>query len=168
MVFLHYLSGQIFYHTLWFSITVTWVFIQTAEFTRLPLPCGFCKYCLLYLERSSSPVIASFNFLKVSNIILQRRLSGYSQQSRDSVKLCLTTHYYRCIVLVCWKKIGYGIGMSHWGTWTIGQKGPSVGHRKLYPVFCDNLWEKRIWERMAMYICMTGSLCCIAEIITAL
>ena len=36
------------------------------------------------------------------------------------------------------------------------------------PVFCDNLYGKRFWVRMDMYVCVTGSLCCSAEMITTL
>lgn len=45
--------------SLLFSTTFTWVFIMVSEFTVLLLLWGFCKYCLLYLERSSCPLIAS-------------------------------------------------------------------------------------------------------------
>ena len=50
----------------------------------------------------------------------------------------------------------------------IGQWGPAVQHRELYPLFCDNLCGNRIWKKMNMCICMTESLCCTAEIITNL
>ena len=41
-------------------------------------------------------------------------------------------------------------------------------HRAIYPEFCDYLWGKRIWERMDMCMCVAGSLCCTAAIITTL
>ena len=30
-------------------------------------------------------------------------------------------------------------------------------------IFCDNLYEKRIWKRMNICICITESLCCTSE-----
>ena len=50
-----------------------------------------------------------------------------------------------------------------------GQWRPAEEHREVYPVFCNNLWGKeseREW--ICVYVYMTGSLCCIAEIIRAL
>ena len=49
-----------------------------------------------------------------------------------------------------------------------GQQGPAVEHRDLYSTFCDNLYVKRTWKRMDMYICVNESLCRTAEIITTL
>ena len=43
------------------------------------------------------------------------------------------------------------------------QWGPTVYHRELYPVSCVKTWWKIVWEKR-MDICMTGSLCCTAEI----
>ena len=37
------------------------------------------------------------------------------------------------------------------------QKGPTVQHKELYPKFCNNLYEKRIWKRMD--VCIAASLC---------
>ena len=51
---------------------------------------------------------------------------------------------------------------------TTGQQGPAVQHRELYPEFCDNLCGKRIQKGMDMCVYITDSLCCTAEIITAL
>ena len=34
----------------------------------------------------------------------------------------------------------------------IGQPGPAVQHRELYPVFCDNLCGKRIREWICIYV----------------
>lgn len=34
----------------------------------------------------------------------------------------------------------------------IGQRGPAVGHRECYPVFCDPLCGKRIWKRMDVHM----------------
>ena len=42
---------------------------------------------------------------------------------------------------------------------------PTVQHRELYPLG-KNMMEDRMRKRM--YICMTGSLCCTAEIDTTL
>ena len=41
-----------------------------------------------------------------------------------------------------------------------GQQGPAVEHRELYPVFCDDLCGKRIWERMEVCTCITEKHCC--------
>ena len=66
-----------------------------------------------------------------------------------------------------------GPGVSDWNMHNevygmVGEWGPAVQHRVLYPAFCDNLCGKRIWERMDTCVCMTGSLYCIAEIIKTL
>ena len=65
-----------------------------------------------------------------------------------------------------------GLGVWDWHMHTevygmTGQQGPAVEHRELYPVSCDKLCGKRIFER---WICvrMTRSLDCTAEIITTL
>ena len=54
---------------------------------------------------------------------------------------------------------------THLSIWNemIGQQGPAVEHRELYPVFCGHLCGKRIRKRMD--VC-TESLCCPAEMIT--
>ena len=63
---------------------------------------------------------------------------------------------------------GFGIWYIHAEVnGIIGPRGPPVQHRELYPVFCDNLYGKRIRVN-GMGIFMTGSLCCTAEIITVL
>ena len=49
-----------------------------------------------------------------------------------------------------------------------GQQGPAVQHRELSPIFFDNIYKKRILNRMGMCICITESFCCTAEIITEL
>ena len=41
-------------------------------------------------------------------------------------------------------------------------------HRELYPIFCDNLYGKRIWKGMDVYICIIRSLYYTAEIVTTL
>ena len=46
------------------------------------------------------------------------------------------------------------------------QEGPTVQHRELYSVFCDNLYEKRILKRLSIRI--TESLCCTPETNTTL
>ena len=66
-----------------------------------------------------------------------------------------------------------GVGVWHWHAHTevygmIGQWGPAVQHRELYPVFSDNLRGKRIYKRMDMCICMAESFRCTADIITIL
>ena len=40
--------------------------------------------------------------------------------------------------------------------------------RKIYSIFCKNLYEKEIWKRMDICICITNLLCCIPEINTTL
>ena len=61
-----------------------------------------------------------------------------------------------------------GLGVWDWRMHTeeygmTGQRAPAGQHRDLYPVFCDNLCGKRIWN-----VCTfaTESLHCVAEIIT--
>ena len=66
-----------------------------------------------------------------------------------------------------------GLGIQGWHMHTvvygiIGQWGPAVQYREFYPIFCDSVYGKRIQKRMDMYTCTTESLCCTAEIITAL
>ena len=46
------------------------------------------------------------------------------------------------------------------GTWCIAQE--------LYPIFCDSPYGKIIWKGVDVCICITESLCCIAEVITTL
>ena len=51
----------------------------------------------------------------------------------------------------------YGQGNWDWHIHTevyrmIGQQGPAVQHRELYPVFCDNLCGKRISAREWIYV----------------
>ena len=48
------------------------------------------------------------------------------------------------------------------------QQRPTVQHKKFYPIFWDNLYEKRILERMNVYVCVTESLCCTPETNTTL
>ena len=48
------------------------------------------------------------------------------------------------------------------------QQSPTILHRELYPVSWDRPWWKTVWEKECIYICMTGSLCCTAEIDTIL
>ena len=48
---------------------------------------------------------------------------------------------------------------------TIGQQGPAVKYKELYPIFYDNLYGNRILKRIDVFICITESLCCTAEII---
>ena len=63
----------------------------------------------------------------------------------------------------------FGIGLcTLWYMEWLASGGPAVEHRELYPIFCDNLYEKRIWKRIDMGICITESLCCTAEMITTL
>ena len=33
-------------------------------------------------------------------------------------------------------------------------------HRELSPIFCDNLYGKRVWKGADVCICITESLCC--------
>ena len=42
------------------------------------------------------------------------------------------------------------------------QQGPTVQHRKLYPIAWDILTEKNIKNNI--YMCITDRLCCIAKI----
>ena len=48
------------------------------------------------------------------------------------------------------------------------QQKPTVQHKKFYPIFWDNLYEKRILERMNICVCVTESLCCTPETNTTL
>ena len=43
------------------------------------------------------------------------------------------------------------------------QQRPTVYHKELYSVFCNNLYGKRICKRMNICICITESLCCTSE-----
>ena len=43
-----------------------------------------------------------------------------------------------------------------------------VYHRELYPVYWGRTWWKIIWGKKNVHICMTGSLCCAAEVSTTL
>ena len=67
-----------------------------------------------------------------------------------------------------------GLGVWDWHIHTevygtIGQQGPVIQHRELYPVFCDIYVVKHLREYIyTIYICVTGLLCCIAEIVTTL
>ena len=38
------------------------------------------------------------------------------------------------------------------------QQGPTVQHRELYSICCNNLYRKIIWKRVS--VCVTESLCC--------
>ena len=40
------------------------------------------------------------------------------------------------------------------------QQGPTVEHRELCSIFCNNLNGKSIWKRIDTCICITESLCC--------
>ena len=46
---------------------------------------------------------------------------------------------------------------------TDNQQGPTIQHRELCSLFCNNLNGKRIWKRTDTCICITESLCCTAE-----
>ena len=50
------------------------------------------------------------------------------------------------------------------------QAGPTELHRELYSIFCTNLYGKRIWKRMEIYMCVykTESLCYTPETNTTL
>ena len=48
------------------------------------------------------------------------------------------------------------------------QQGPTVQHRELCSIFCNNLNGKRIWKRLDTCICITESLCCTPETNTTL
>ena len=48
------------------------------------------------------------------------------------------------------------------------QQGPTVQHRELCSIFCNNLIGKRIWKRIHICICITESLCCTPETNTTL
>ena len=62
---------------------------------------------------------------------------------------------------------GIGIGTLWYMKWMV--KGDLLLlHRELYSIFCDNLWGKRIYKRLDMFMCITESLCCATEIITTL
>ena len=42
-----------------------------------------------------------------------------------------------------------GLGVWDWHVYTVaygmvGYHGPAIEHRELYPIFCDNLYGKRI------------------------
>ena len=62
-------------------------------------------------------------------------------------------------------------GVGDWHTHTVvygmtGQWGPAEQHRKLYPIFYNNL--EQMLKTMDVCVGTTESLCCIAEIITTL
>ena len=62
-----------------------------------------------------------------------------------------------------------GLGIWDWHMHTdiyrmIGQQGPVIQHREVYPIFYDNLCGQRIWKRMDVYIHITESLYCTAEL----
>ena len=48
------------------------------------------------------------------------------------------------------------------------QQGPTVEHRELYTMSCDKPSWKRILKKECIYISITESLCCTAEINTTL
>ena len=48
------------------------------------------------------------------------------------------------------------------------QQGPTVQHRELCLIFCNNLNGKRVWKRTDTHICITESLCCTLETNTTL
>ena len=48
------------------------------------------------------------------------------------------------------------------------QQRPTVQHKNFYPIFWDNLYEKRFLERMNIYVCVTESLCYTPETNTTL
>ena len=62
---------------------------------------------------------------------------------------------------------GLVLAYAHYGIWN-GQWGSAVLHRDLYPIFCDDLYWKRIFKRMDVHICITESPCYTAEIIKTL
>ena len=43
------------------------------------------------------------------------------------------------------------------------QQGPSVQHRELCSIFCNNLCGEEIWRRIDMCICLTELLWCTPE-----
>ena len=49
-----------------------------------------------------------------------------------------------------------------------GQQEPAVQQREFCLIFCDNLYEKRIWKRVEVCTCITESLCGTEETITTL
>ena len=50
-----------------------------------------------------------------------------------------------------------------------GQWGPTVKHRELYQYsVITYIYEKKNWKKMDVCICISESLCCIAEIIMTL
>ena len=84
-------------------------------------------------------------------------------------------HLFTCMLFTCvsflvqclfsssahLKKMDWGCGIGictlryiwkDWGSW-----GPAIEHRELYPVLCDSLCGKRIWERMDVCTYITES-----------
>ena len=67
------------------------------------------------------------------------------------------------------KRTGSRDGMEVWD-WHVhtevhgmtGQREPAVQYSELYPIFCENLYGKRL----QMDVCITISLCCTTKIIT--
>ena len=53
-------------------------------------------------------------------------------------------------------------------TQPIKSQRPTVQNRELYPIPCENLYGKRIWKRIDVWICITESLCCTVELIATL
>ena len=63
---------------------------------------------------------------------------------------------------------GLGLAYAHWGIWNDWPMGTCTrALRTLASILWYSMGEK-IWKRMDVCICMTGSLCCTAEVITAL
>ena len=90
-------------------------------------------------------------------------------EQKQTHRLCKQIHSYQ-------KGQMWGIGMD-WGfgisictlrymEWLA--HGDLLYSRELSLVYCDSLCGKRIWKRMVVCTCITKSLCCTAEMITAL
>ena len=68
-----------------------------------------------------------------------------------------------------WPKICVLLSQPHTGVCgMIGQWGPAVEHRELYPVFCDNLDGKEFEKTMDGCVCITESLCCTDNLVSQL
>ena len=68
-----------------------------------------------------------------------------------------------------WGRAGLWVGYWHMHTevfGVIGQQGPVIQNRELYPSLCDDLCGKRVWKRTDIYTCLSEPLSCTAETIT--
>ena len=114
-------------------------------------------------SKSDSERQTSYNITYMWNL-----RKGYKWTYLQSHRLWKTYAYQRGQVGVVeeWTG-GFELTYAHKVYRMTGQWGPAVQHRDLYPIFCNNLCRKRIWERMDVCTYITESPC-MAQIITTL